>query len=203
MLILCIPVVKKFSFCYNFPMKKIFFLLLVAALLAVSCTKSEAKGKSDSDSSDSRAASESSRAIPAFSSTDLDGNSVTNEIFSRADVSVLNVWGTFCPPCIAEMPELAAWSKEMGENVQLVGLVCDVASVKNADGVVAAKEILGGAGADFLNIVAGADLTPFLRGIQFVPSTFLIDRDGNIIGDMIVGAQVQKYKDAVEAYLGK
>lgn len=139
----------------------------------------------------------------AFSSTDLDGNKITDAIFSEADVTVVNVWGTFCPPCIREMPELAAWQKAMPKNVQIIGIVCDVTSADNAKGISSAKTILKKAGATFTNVIASESLAQLLDGIQFVPTTFLVDKNGNIIGDMIVGAQVAKYKKAVEDYLAK
>lgn len=185
-------------------MKKIFFLFTISLIFAVSCKKVDAKGKSDvalQDFSSSQVSSDSKKSL-SFSSIDLNGNPVTNDIFSQAQVTVLNIWGTFCPPCIAEMPELAAWSKEMDENVQIIGLVCDVNSAKDTTGIETANTILYNANADFLNVIANETFSPFLRGIQFVPTTFLIDKNGTIIGDMIVGADVQKYKNAVESYLG-
>lgn len=139
----------------------------------------------------------------SFSSTDLDGNNITDAIFSEADVTVVNVWGTFCPPCIREMPELAAWQKSMPENVRIIGIVCDVNSTGDSRGVSNAKAILKRAGATFTNIVAGTSLATLLSGIQFVPTTFLVDKNGDIVGEMIVGAQVDKYKKAVEDYLAK
>lgn len=139
----------------------------------------------------------------SFSSADLDKNKITDEIFSAADVTVVNVWGTFCPPCIREMPELAEWQKSMPKNVQIIGIVCDVNSTDDAKGISKAKAILKKSGATFPNVIANQSLAQFLNGIQFVPTTFLVDKNGNIVGDMIVGAQVAKYKKAVEDYLAK
>lgn len=139
----------------------------------------------------------------SFSSADLDKNKITDEIFSAADVTVMNVWGTFCPPCIREMPELAEWQKSMPKNAQIIGIVCDVNSTDDAKGISKAKAILKKSGATFPNVIANQSLAQFLNGIQFVPTTFLVDKNGNIVGDMIVGAQVAKYKKAVEDYLAK
>lgn len=139
----------------------------------------------------------------SFSSADLDKNKITDEIFSAADVTVVNVWGTFCPPCIREMPELAEWQKSMPKNAQIIGIVCDVNSTNDAKGISNAKTILKKSGATFPNVIANQSLAQFLNRIQFVPTTFLVDKNGNIVGDMIVGAQVAKYKKAVEDYLAK
>ena len=59
----------------------------------------------------------------------LEGNTVTNDILSQADLTVVNFWGTFCNPCINEMPELAKWNEEMPDNVQMLGAIVDVETV--------------------------------------------------------------------------
>lgn len=180
-------------------MKKIIVALAVlCAMAAGSCRKNNAAAKTPTVPSMTAAR----LAVPAFTTQDLDGNTVTNALFSRADVTVLNVWGTFCPPCIAEMPELGAWADAMPKNVQIVGLISDVRAKTDKDGIADARKILSDAHANFVNLIANADFSSFLQGVQFVPTTFLVDRDGVVIGEPIVGAQVPRYKQAVENYLG-
>ena len=84
-------------------------------------------GQPGSGEEDASAKSEE-RAVkmPAFTAKDLQGNEVTEEIFAGKDLTVLNIWGTFCPPCIREMPELGEWARAMPENVQLIGLITDI-----------------------------------------------------------------------------
>jgi thiol-disulfide isomerase/thioredoxin len=79
-------------------------------------------------------------AFPSFTTQDLSGNTVDNSIFAKADLTVLNLWGTTCAPCITEMPELQEWNENMPENVQLVGLVLD-AAVGDADALETAQMI--------------------------------------------------------------
>lgn len=180
-------------------MKKIIVALAVlCAMAAGSCRKSNAAAKTPAVPSMTAAR----LSVPAFTTQDLDGNTVTDALFRRADVTVLNVWGTFCPPCIAEMPELSAWADALPENVQIVGLVSDVRSKTDKDGIADARKILSDANAGFVNLIANGDFSSFLQGVQFVPTTFLVDRDGAVIGEPIVGAQVPRYKQAVENYLG-
>lgn len=159
----------------------------------------DAAGTPDAD--DKQSSDAAIKYIPDFETSDLDGNVVTREIFSRKKLTVVNVWGTFCGPCIKEMPELAEWSKSMGSDVQLLGIVCDVTSVNDSDGVQEAKDILSNAGADFTNILASESVSSFIAGLQFVPTTFLVDSEGNVVSEMIVGADVEKYKTAVESWL--
>ncbi len=138
-----------------------------------------------------------------FTTFDIDGKVATEKIFSKADVTVLNIWGTFCGPCIKEMPELAEWSESMPKNAQLVGLICDINSSADKKGINSAKNILSKAGCNFTNIIASNDLQNFLQNIQFVPTTILVDKKGNIIGKPIIGADVKKYKTALEKYLNE
>lgn len=136
--------------------------------------------------------------VGAFTTTDLDGNEVTESIFSGYDLTVINVWGTFCGPCIGEMPELARWHKELPENVQLIGLVSDV---NEGGDVSAAKKILSDTGVEFVNLLSSNSLIPLLSMSQYVPTTYFVDSEGKMVGDPIVGADVNGYKQFVEEYL--
>ena len=140
--------------------------------------------------------------FPSFTTTTLDGDPVTNQVFSGKKLTVVNTWGTFCSPCIGEMPELGEWAREMPEGVQLIGLVCDVQGSNDTQTINAAQDILDDADADFINIIPNADLMNFLSRVEAVPTTFFVDGNGNIVGEPIVGADVEGYKDFVDEYLG-
>lgn len=139
--------------------------------------------------------------FPSFTAADLNGNSVTESIFGEKDLTVLNIWGTFCGPCIGEMPELGEWAKEMPENVQMLGLIIDINGEDDTEHLDLAVDITQKAGADFTNLIANADFAPILREVIGVPTTLFIDGDGRIVGDPIVGADVEGYKQFVEEYL--
>lgn len=142
--------------------------------------------------------------IPDFSTTDLFGNVVTNQIFNEKDVTVVNVWGTFCAPCIEEMPELGKWASEMPENVQLIGLVSDVKGLDDEKYLSLAKKIVEKANANFPQLIAGgASFSGFMGGIVGVPTTFIVDSYGYIIGDPILNPAVEQYKERVEEYLNE
>lgn len=141
--------------------------------------------------------------IPTFTATDLNGEEVTNDIFAQKDLTVLNVWGTFCTPCIEEMPELAAWSKEMPENVQIVGLIADITSTEDTELIETANTIVSETGVEFVNIIPTDDFTELLLSVTGVPTTFFVDKEGNIVGEPIIGANVEGYKSFVTEYLGQ
>lgn len=142
------------------------------------------------------------QSVPDFTTVDLSGNAVTQEVFGQADVTVVNIWGTFCPPCIGEMPELGDWAREMEDNVQLLGIVCDYYAGDDAT-LDQARTILQDSGADFVNLAADPSMEEFLSQFQFVPTTLLVDSEGALIGEPIVGADVALYQQAVADYLGQ
>lgn len=141
-------------------------------------------------------------AFPAFETVDLDGNPVTNEIFSGKDLTMVNIWGTFCGPCLSEMPELERLSQEFPENVQIIGLVLDVGTIMNTKQIDSTKQVLMEAGVTFPNLVTKApDFSDFVSQLVGVPTTVFVDRDGNIVGKPIIGAKVKAYEKFVEDYL--
>ena len=141
-------------------------------------------------------------AFPAFETVDLAGNTVTNDVFYGKDLTVVNVWGTFCNPCIDEMPDLAEWSTSMPENMQLIGLVSDLTSTDDADTLELAQAICEATGADvYASLVANDDFAELLSGVVGVPTTFFVDRTGAIVGDPIVGANVAGCKATAESLL--
>lgn len=136
-----------------------------------------------------------------FTAKNLDKEDIDSSIFADKDLTVLNVWGTFCGPCINEMPELAAWAKEMPENVQIVGLVADISGESDDEHIALAKKIMEQSSGEFTNIIPGVDFVPLLSNVVGVPTTYFINKEGKIVGKPIVGAQVPKYKAFVEEYL--
>ena len=99
------------------------------------------------------------------------------------------------------MPELAAWAKEMPENVQIVGLVADISGESDDEHIALAKKIMEQSSGEFTNIIPSVDFVPLLSNVVGVPTTYFINKDGKIVGKPIVGAQVPKYKTFVEEYL--
>lgn len=139
----------------------------------------------------------------SFSTTDLNGNIVTDAVFAEKDLTVVNVWGTFCPPCIGEMPDLGAWARSMPENVQIIGLIIDIAGDNDTEHHDLAVEITEKAEADFVQVIANEDFSELLSGVVGVPTTFFVDKKGCVVGEPIVGANVEGYKKFVEDYLNE
>ncbi|MCI9079277.1 MAG: TlpA family protein disulfide reductase [Lachnospiraceae bacterium] len=139
--------------------------------------------------------------MPSFTTKDLQGNTVTESIFQEKDLTVVNIWGTFCGPCIEEMPELAEWSESMPSNVQIIGLVCDIEGEDDQEHKDKALQIMEKAGAGFTNIIPADGLDSLLGQVTGVPTTIFVDKDGNITGEPVIGAYVSVYKKFVEDYI--
>ncbi len=141
--------------------------------------------------------------FPDFAAKDVTGRDVTSDIFAQKKITVVNIWGTFCPPCIGEMPELGEWAGNMPQNAQLIGIVCDVANEQDQDAIREAQKILREAKADFVNIVPNKDIAKYLETVEAIPTTIFVDSQGKIIGNAVVGADVPAYKKVVKDYLNE
>ena len=167
--------------------------------------------KEESDAADSKNNEVQSNALDEFkvygkfaefTTNDIDGNEVTESIFANKDLTVVNIWGTFCGPCINEMPELGAWEKELPDNVQIVGLIVDISSTDNETQIAAAKQITEKADVGFVNLIGGnGAFDELISSIVGVPTTIFVDKSGNIVGEIIVGADVDRYKSFVNKYV--
>ena len=111
----------------------------------------------------------------------------------------MNIWGTFCPPCIAEMPELGEMARTLPQDAQIIGLVCD--AKENSVQVQRAQEILQEANAGFVNIIPDEQLMKFMENVEAVPTTIFINSNGEVVGKAIIGANVKGYKDELEKLL--
>ena len=190
-------------------MKKISVLCLAGMLCLGlwACSSSEdssSEGSSSSDSSGTTKQESSENGFPVnmpeFSTTDMDGNKVTNDIFADYDLTVVNFWATYCNPCIDELPELAEWKKELPNNVNLIGLLVDV-DEKGSDQYKLAEKIIKETGADYQHLIATEEFDDLISDLVGVPTTFFVDSTGKIIGEPFAGADVDAYKQTVEDYL--
>ena len=133
--------------------------------------------------------------FPAFEGKDLDGNTVkSDELFSGNAVTVVNFWFTTCNPCVGELAELDALNKELAEKggsligVNTFTLDGDEAAISEA------KDVLAKKGATYQDVYFDSDgeAGKFTTNIFAYPTTYVVDRSGNIVGEPIVGAITEK-----------
>ena len=138
---------------------------------------------------------QNSNPFPAFEGKDLDGNPVkSDELFSANAVTVVNFWFTTCNPCVGELSELDALNKELAKKggaligVNTFTLDGDEAAISEA------KDVLAKKGVTYQNVYFDSDgeAGKFTTNIFAYPTTYVVDRSGNIVGDPIVGAITEK-----------
>lgn len=145
-----------------------------------------ASGSSDNSSSKS---DESTGVFQGFKGKDLDGNDVDDSLFAKNKVTVVNFWFSGCKPCVGELSklnELNETLKEMGGEV--VGINTDTLD-NNEAGIKEAKEILKAQGASYKNLTFDSNSTvgKYAGNIMAFPTTVLVDKDGNIVGEPFMG----------------
>ena len=141
----------------------------------------------------------------SFETTDLDGNAVNAaDIFGAHKITMVNIWGTFCGPCINEMPDLEELNGRLGEkDCAIIGVVCDVAGKDYSAMIGTAKEIIADTGVTYLNLVPWESFAGDLPS-QFVPTTYFIDSNGQVVGDAAIGARgADEYEALLDEVLGE
>lgn len=138
--------------------------------------------------------------LQEFEAETLDGGVFTQENLAEKDVTVLNFWTTWCGPCIAEMPDIAAFEKSLPDNIGLVTVCLDGSTDAET-----AKQILSEAGYEGVTLLTGnGDFKKCSDAIQYTPTTIVVDKDGNMTCEAIIGGQADLEKtltDAVNAAL--
>lgn len=185
--------------------RMITILTLSIALVLTACgsktdesAAEDKSGKKTEDTKDGK--TDSKKVFGAFQSKTLDGEDITQEVFEKADLTMVNIWGTFCGPCIREMPDLGELNREYeGKGFQVVGIVSDVGE----PGDEKAEEIVTSTKADYVNIVAGGDLrSGILSQVSVVPTTIFVDKEGSQVGDVYSGARDKNgWMDIIESLL--
>jgi len=161
-------------------MKKILSVVLLMAMVAL--TACGGKGGTD---------------LSSFTAQDVDGNEVDQSVFKGHKVTMINMWGTFCGPCLEEMPDIAELAKEYDlADVQVIGIVVDVP--QNEDGtydeaqLTKAKELIEQTGADYMHLLPSADLEELkLKSVNAIPETMFVDEEGKQLGKSYMGSRTK------------
>lgn len=187
------------------------FYALAACVLSIAVLLAGCQSGEETSSPHKTTASSSSSAkgiLSNFSATDLEGRTVDPSAFSGYDLIMVNVWATFCNPCLSEMPELGELAGEYaGKRVRIVGLVTDVLS---ADGSISdrqveiARDIVEATNADYLHILPSEDLFSLVSQISSVPTTFFVDSAGRQVGSTYLGAkEKEKWASIIDKTLAE
>ena len=153
-------------------------------------------------------ASAESGSVISFETTDLAGNPVkSEELFSPYKLTMINLWGTFCGPCIQEMPGLETLYQTMkAKNVNVIGVVVDISGPNDKGLIEEAEDIISTTGVKYMNLLPWNGIDAALPATA-IPTTYFVDSQGQLVGRPAVGsrsaAAYEGLIDSVLAQMGK
>lgn len=196
--------------------KKFYSCLLISAMLIIvltGCSKTTKKEtpqetqNADQETEQTKAqeadTAEEAVAGITFEAQDLEGNTVTESIFSDAKLTMVNVWATYCNPCLSEMPELGELAAEYdAAQFQIIGIVSDVQEGMEEEAVAYASSLVSQTGAAYPHLLLNESLFyAMLSEVSAVPTTFFIDEKGAVL-DTVVGARDKdSWKEMIDELL--
>lgn len=180
-------------------------LLLVTVVVLAACSQGDSCCAAPSiDSAPAVSAGSGTGSAPSdaatntvfgrFTAETFSGETVTEELFARSRLTMVNIWATFCGPCINEMPELGEISAEYADkDFAIVGIPVDIfdrSGKLSADAVANARDIISATKADYPHLIASAELqNGKLSEVVYVPETVFIDQNGNQVGKSYTGSR--------------
>lgn len=152
-------------------------LLALALLCAGQAAKAEQKETEDG-------------MFGAFEAWTLSGEEKDQDLFADGELNMINIWATYCGPCIQEMPGLGELAGAYeGQGLQIIGIISDVME-KDSDAAEAARLIIEETKADYTHLMLSEDLYyGYLQDVQAVPTTVFVDGEGNQVGETYVGSR--------------
>ena len=167
--------------------------LLIVALLS-GCAKEEATPTGEN--------TEPSASV-TFEASTIDGTSVSEEIFSESKITMINVWATYCNPCLSEMPGLGELADAYDpDDFKLIGIISDVKEDADEQTLQTASDLIEQTGAAYPHLLLNLSLyTSFLTEVSAVPTTFFVNQEGEIF-DTVVGAMEKSaWEEKIDALL--
>ena len=153
--------------------------------------KAEDSKQAESDKEDKK--------FPEFSAKTVSGEDISSDLFKDSKLTVVNVWGSWCGPCVQEIPELQKLYESMKDkDVNVIGLAQDAGTDLDA-----VKEIIDKNKVTYQNIVPEGATEDFVMSIMAFPTTFFVDSDRNIVGVIQGGRNLEAFTAAVEGVLEK
>jgi thiol-disulfide isomerase/thioredoxin len=193
--------------------KLIFFLLLVLGLTVTGGCGTGTEASSGDQGGNKEQVQEQEQpdkndqepgGLASFQTKDIYGNDVNQDIFKDYSLTLVNVWGTFCGPCLEEMPYLGELQKEYEpKGVNIVGIVVDVQDEDMQiidDQIKLARDIADRTGANYTHmIVSNEMIDSVLNKFDAIPASFFVDKYGNIVSEFYVGSRSKKdWVDLIE-----
>ncbi len=164
-------------------------------------TASTASTKADPSKTDAKVdtQSESSEKFTEFKAKTVSGDELTNDVFKSSKLTVVNVWGSWCGPCVAEIPELQKFYESMkDQGVNVIGVAQDADTDLDA-----VKEVIEKNKVTYPNLIPEGKLKDFVMTLQAFPTTLLVDSEGNIVAKDLGGKDMAGFTKMVNDQLTK
>lgn len=190
--------------------KKCILSCILSVVFLCGCAGADA-GKTEEGSarqeteSTSDSEKNSSSAVTEFEGKDMEGNAVTSEIFSESRLTMINVWATYCSPCLNEMPELGELAQEYDqEDFQIIGIVSNVPEGADEEKLELVEVLIEQTSAQYPHLLLNQSLNDgLLADVSAVPTTFFVDQEGMLL-DTVVGARGKSdWKEMIDGLLKK
>lgn len=138
-----------------------------------------------------------------FEARDLEGNTVTQEVFAGSRLTMVNVWATYCGPCLREMPDLGELAAEYDTaDFQLIGIISDVPELADEDALATAADLIEQTGAAYPHLLLNQSLyDELLTDLIGVPTTFFVDSEGNLLSTVIGAQSKDTWEEKINALL--
>lgn len=187
-------------------------LLSITAALFGGCGRAEqedtapqAEESGQTDNTEQRAAADENRESEGivFEAQDLDGNTVTESVFAESKLTMVNVWATYCNPCLREMPDLGELAGEYDADAfQIIGIVSDVQEGAELEMTVYAATLVEQTGADYPHLLLNESLfRSMLSDVSAVPTTFFVNEKGEVLDTVVGSLDKDSWKEKIDALL--
>lgn len=185
---------------------EIYCIITILAVLLTGCAQEGGTNPAGSE----KAAENGSAQVTEFLSSgivftcpDVNGNSVSETIFAQSKLTMVNVWATYCNPCLSEMPGLGELAVSYDpKEFQILGVISDVQEGADEETIAAAAELIEATGADYTHLLLNETIyLALLKDVTAVPTTFFIDENGTVL-DTVVGAMEKSaWEEKINALL--
>ena len=138
-----------------------------------------------------------------FTCHDMDGNSVSESVFSEAKLTMVNVWATYCNPCLSEMPGLGKLAGEYEpEEFQIIGIISDVMEGADEPTMDNAAALIEMTGADYTHLLLNESVFyALLTDVTAVPTTFFVNENGEVVDTVIGAMEKTAWEEKINALL--
>jgi len=163
-------------------------VVILVAVIVVSALRDAKKTTPDTGTTIGPSTLGTGYMLQPFSASDLNGHIIDNSFFANQRLTMVNVWGTFCGPCIREMPDLAQLPGEYpSTDFAILGVIADTPDAANE---ATARQLTGSTGVTYTNVIPDRSImTEMLADVSVVPTTFFVDRTGTVVGEILTGSR--------------